>query len=63
MRKDREEDHAEDHARDRRLILGEQIHDRGHEQHRGNDDQTEGNFRLADVQIARNFPLRDCPAR
>src|SRR5450631_1373737 len=53
---DREEDHAEDNARDRGLVLGEQIHNCGHEEHRRNDHEAHGNFRLPDVQMPRNFP-------
>ena len=54
---DGEEHYAEYHTGDRRLILREQVHDRGRKQHRGDDDQAERNFRFADVQIARHLPL------
>src|ERR1017187_5574600 len=54
---DREEDHAEDNPRDRSLILGEQIHNCGHEEHRRNDHEAEGDFCLPDMQVPRNFPL------
>ena len=38
-------------------ILREQVHDRRDEQHRGDRNQPERDFGLADVQVAGNFPF------
>ena len=55
-REDGEEHGAENHSGDRGFILGEEVHDRGDQQHGGNENQSHWNFGLADVQVAGNFP-------
>ena len=37
-------------------ILGKEVHDRGDQQHGGNENQPHWNLGLADVQVARNLP-------
>ena len=47
---------AENHSGNRGLILGKQIHNSGNQQHGGNQHEPNGNFGLANVQIAGYFP-------
>ena len=53
---DGEKDGAENYSGDGGLILGEQVHDSGDQQHGGDENQSDRNFGFADVQVAGNFP-------
>src|ERR1019366_9553452 len=52
-----EEHQTETHAGDGRQFLGEQVYQRGREQHHGDDAQTNRNFHPTDVDVSRHFPF------
>ena len=50
-------------AGDRGQLLGEQVHERGGEQQQRDQSQADGNFHLADVEVARHLPFAVLRAR
>src|SRR5580700_109534 len=54
--KDGEKGGAENDSGDGGLVLGKQVDDGGEQQHRGNADQSYGDFGFAEVEVAGDFP-------
>src|SRR5581483_2368083 len=54
-----EEDGAEGHARYGGFGLREEVDNGGHEQHRGDKNQPDGNFLAAQIQVSGNLPFAD----
>src|SRR5258708_28095239 len=57
---DNEKQKAECNAADRRLALGQQIHNRGGKQYGGNDQDSQRDLTLSDMGIAENLPQTSC---
>src|SRR5258708_27345495 len=57
---DNEKQKAECNAADRRLALGQQIHNRGGKQYGGNDQDSQRYFTLSDMDIAGDLPQTSC---